>query len=147
MACKEHSSCGILRSDDHRGTKASLQVLKHVTFSDTVSVKFYDSPYIDRQFCLQMDINVTGRKHCEGLQGPLNKTEKLIASSFHDHWCFDSNKGVADSTDILRWFNEMLTRTGHTKWKMNSRQWAYVQWKFNIPNTEAKVWMLKKLAE
>ena len=56
---------------------------------------------------------------------------QLIASTFHDHWCF-SNKGVADSIDILHWFNELLIKAEHTKWEENSRQWDYVQWKCGI---------------
>jgi len=69
----------------------------------------------------------------------------LIALSFHDHWSFDGNKGVANSKDILRWFNTMLSKAEHSKWSKNSKQWHYVQWKFNIPNTKAKLWMPKKL--
>ena len=33
----------------------------------------------------------------------------------------------------------MLIRESYSKWKKNTRQWDYVQWKFNILNIKAEV--------
>jgi len=54
---------------------------------------------------------------------------------------------VANSKDILHWFNEMLFKEGHTKWKKSSTQWNYVKWKFHIPSTKEKIWMPTELVK
>jgi len=54
---------------------------------------------------------------------------------------------VADYKDIFRWFNTLLLKAGNKKWKINSTKWEYVQLKYNIPNTEDKVWIPAKLGQ
>ena len=64
-------------------------------------------------------------------------------SSFYDYWQLGDGTGIADSDDILKWFNQQLMRAGLPAWRRHCRQWSYVQWKLDIPNSKVKIWVLR----
>lgn len=67
--------------------------------------------------------------------------KQVFVSSFNDYWRLGDGKGVANSDDILRWFNQQLVGAGLPAWKRRCRKWDYVRWKLDIPNSKVKMWI------
>ena len=129
-----------------------LQVLKHVTFSDTIFAQFYNSPYtVSHQCSRKKALQGTTEQDRKGMLDTIKCCEtllpcfQLIVSNFHDYWSYDNKKGVANSKVIFHWLNIMHVRAKQTKWNKSCRQWHYVQWKINIIDSEAKLWIPKDL--